>query len=119
MRMRRLYAALGLPFMLFPAAQANAQADPAPVVGPVQPAQQPAARPPVRDRAPALREQPDDSRAGLIAAAPVGEDAVIGLGRFSVGEIARLPTNTEFQRNPADIRRRNNRIAGLGFSLRF
>ena len=121
MRVRRLSAALVLPCMLFPAAEAIAQTSPTPIVGPVQAAPPPAPNPPLRDRfpAPALRDYPQASRGGLIAAVPVGEEAVIGVGRFSVGEIARPRTNTEFERNPTDIRRRQNGIAGMGFSLRF
>ena len=121
MRMRRLSAALALPCMLFPAAEAIAQTSPAPIVGSVLAVPQPTTNPPMRDRfpAPALRDYPDAPRGGLIAAVPVGDDAVIGVGRFSVGEIARPRTNTEFERNPTDIRRRRSGIAGMGFSLRF
>ena len=118
--MRRLSATLALPCMLFTAAEANAQTSSAAVVGPVQPAVQAAPRPPLRDRAAPISELPANDRpAGLIGAVPVADNALIGVGRFSIGEIARFRTNTETERNPADVRRRDSRIAGLGLRLRF
>ena len=66
-----------------------------------------------------LRQAGTPRRNGLIAAMPVSENVIFGVGRFSVTEIARPATHVEPAHRAADIRRRDRGIAAVGVSLRF
>lgn len=66
-----------------------------------------------------LREAGAPRRNGLIAAMPLDERVTIGVGRFSVTEIARPPTHVEPAQRAAEVRRRDRGIAAVGVSLRF
>ena len=66
---------------------------------------------------PELREPPRGER--LIALVPMGTDAAIGLGRFSIAEPPRPRTNIEPERNPADVGRDRRNIGGLGLRIIF
>ena len=104
---RRLAAALAASCILGTAAQAQT----------AQPAR-PAAP---RDHriAPELREPPGRSSSGMLARLPVGDDAAIGIGRFSVLETSRPATNIERERDPMSIRRREQGIGGVGLRITF
>ena len=65
-----------------------------------------------------LRE-PSRASSGMLARLPVGEDAAIGIGRFSIVEPSRPQTNTERERDPMTIRRREQGIGGLGLRITF
>jgi hypothetical protein len=58
-------------------------------------------------------------RNGLIAAYPIDDNVQIGVGRFSVAEIARPRTNIEAERHPMAVRPKEGRIAAIGLSLSF
>ncbi|MFN3943321.1 MAG: hypothetical protein ACK4K7_00160 [Allosphingosinicella sp.] len=58
-------------------------------------------------------------RNGLVASVEVEDGVTIGLGRFSVTEIARPRSNVESLGRAADIRQRDRNIAAVGLQLRF
>jgi hypothetical protein len=66
-----------------------------------------------------LRPGGEPRRNGLIAAYRVRENISLGVGRFSVPEIARPRTHMESDRSPTAIRPREGRIAAIGVSLSF
>ena len=123
MRSRRPVAALTLLCTLLVAAPAAGQISGAALVGPLEHS------PPVavsRARIPTFRMPEGDLREvgvprrnGLIAAIAVNDRLDVGLGRFSVPEIARPRTNIEADRQPTAVRPRDRGIAAVGFSLRF
>jgi hypothetical protein len=56
---------------------------------------------------------------GLIGAVDLAERLRLGVGRFSVPELARPRNHTEPERRPADLRRRDQGIAAVGISYSF
>ncbi|HYJ52602.1 MAG TPA: hypothetical protein VEW04_05465 [Allosphingosinicella sp.] len=66
-----------------------------------------------------FREGSAPARNGLIGAVSLDDRTVIGVGRFSVLEVARPRTHTEPERRPADVRRRDQGIAAVGISYSF
>ena len=66
-----------------------------------------------------LRLPNEPRRNGLIAAYPIDENVQIGIGRFSVPEIARPRTHMERDRQPTGVRPRDRGIAAVGISQRF
>ena len=113
---RRFVFLVLAPFAWQPVAAA-AQAETASLVGPADPTlHTPSARPGL----PEFRPPPGDYRAppgpvsnGLIGAVPVGRNAHIAVGRFAV------PDFDAPRIDSAEIRRRDRRIAAVGFALRF
>jgi len=120
MVLRRPWPALAVPLTLLTAAPAAAQHSPAALVAPPGRSADAALRlpdftPPAGD----LRRAGEPRRNGLIAAWRVSDDVQIGIGRFSVPEIARPRTHMESDRAPTSVRSRDRGIAAVGFSLRF
>lgn len=66
-----------------------------------------------------LRQAGAPRRNSLIATMPLSEDLTLGVGRFSVVEIARPATHVEPAHRAADVRRRDRGIAAVGINLRF
>lgn len=66
-----------------------------------------------------LRFPPPVRRNGLIAAMAIDANVEIGIGRFTVAEIARPRTNLEAERHPTTVRPRDRGIAAIGVSFRF
>lgn len=123
MNPRTLGAALALSLGLIFAAPAAAQQSAASLVGPLEgPSSSSATATSLPDfRAPQgdLRQSGEVRRNGLIAAYRVADNLHIGVGRFSVPEIARPRTNVETDRSPIAVRPRDRGIAAIGFSLSF
>jgi hypothetical protein len=122
MDLRRLCAALTVSFALF-TAPAGAQPNGAALVGPRELAP---AEPQPRRLLPNfgmpegdLRRTGEPRRNGLIGALDVGDGVTIGIGRFTVPEIARPRSHMESERQPAGVRTRDRGIAALGISVRF
>ena len=68
---------------------------------------------------PNLRD-PSAGRSGaMVPLLPLGEDAAIGVGRFSVPEPPRPRTNLERERAPSDLARERQGIGGLGLRMNF
>ncbi len=120
---RRLAAALSVPLALSMAAQAGAQTTSAfpagptdfpPFVAPAQPT-----LPQFRMTMGDLRAPGEVPRNGLIAAYPVRENLQIGVGRFTVPELARPRTHMEADRAPTAARPRERGVAAVGLSIRF
>ena len=120
---RRLLAALTLPLALLAAAPAGAQTSGAALLRPMEaPRPVPTTPPNLPDfTAPEgdLRRGGDIRRSGLIAAYPIAPNIQLGIGRFSVPELARPRTNMERESNPTAVRPRDRGIAAVGFSLSF
>ncbi len=66
-----------------------------------------------------IAESRVSSSDGMMRVVPVAGNLELGIGRFSVQEIARPRTHVESDRNPTDIRLREGRIAGVGLRIRF
>ena len=123
MALRRPVAALTLSLAFLAAVPAGAQTSGAALLRPMEP------RPPAAANRNALpdftvpegdlRQAGDIRRNGLIAAYRLGPNVQIGVGRFSVPELARPRTNMERERNPTAVRPRDRGIAAVGFSLSF
>lgn len=124
MEARRSKAAL-LPLLaLFLASPATAQMRAADLVGPREPGlskrgEAPRGAPEFRMVERDIRWAGEAPRNGLIAAYPIHDNLQIGVGRFSVAEIARPRTNVEAERHPISVRPREGRIAAVGLSFRF
>lgn len=58
-------------------------------------------------------------RRGLIGSVDLGQGLQLGIGRFSVPELARPSLHTERVTRPADVRHRDQGIAAVGFSYSF
>lgn len=117
---RRFRPAPAIACALLAAAPAAAQTSGAALVGPLE--RLPAAAPRLPNFQPPegdLREPGAPRRNGLIASWRIDEDLQIGIGRFTVPEIARPRTHMESERNPTAVRSRDRGIAAVGFSLRF
>lgn len=123
MKPRAPGAALALSLGLMTAAPAAAQQSSAALLRPLETVPQfsaptanlPNFRTPEGD----LRQAGAVRRNGLIATYRVGPNLQIGVGRFSVPEIARPRTNMEGDRSPTAVRPRDRGIAAIGFSLSF
>ena len=123
MKPRQPCAALTLLCSFLVAAPAASQINGAALVGPLE------RNPPVpesRARMPNfqmpegdLREVGVPRRNGLIGAIAINDRLDVGIGRFSVPEIARPRTHMEADRQPTAVRPRDRGIAAIGFSLRF
>jgi hypothetical protein len=59
------------------------------------------------------------ARIGLIAAMRVGDGMQLGVGRFSMLDLARSRTNMEREPRPTDIERRQRSIAAVRWSFSF
>ena len=66
-----------------------------------------------------LRAPPGGEPGRMLALVPMGEDAVIGLGRFSIVAPPRPRSHVERERDPTDIRRRERGIGGFGLRVVF
>jgi hypothetical protein len=66
-----------------------------------------------------LREAGPALPRGLIGAVDLADRLQLGVGRFSVPELARPRNHTEPERRPADVRRRDQGIAAVGISYSF
>ncbi|TMJ18762.1 MAG: hypothetical protein E6G92_02665 [Alphaproteobacteria bacterium] len=66
-----------------------------------------------------LREAGPALPRGLIGTVDLAERLRLGVGRFSVPELARPRNHTEPERRPADVRRRDQGIAAVGISYSF
>lgn len=124
MLMRRICAALSVPFVVLPGSEAAAQISSVTLVGPTiaapsEPVRPRAGSPDFRMPDGDLRRAGAPDRSGLIAAYPVQENLQIGIGRFVVPELARPRTNMEREQHPTAMRGRERGIAAVGFSLRF
>ena len=117
---RRLRPAPVIACALLAASPAAAQTSGAALIGPVEPPSTTAPRLP-EFRAPEgdLRDPGSPRRNGLIAAWRINDNLQIGIGRYTVPEIARPRTHIESERNPTAVRSRDSRVAAVGFSLRF
>ena len=123
---RRHRVALIHSLLLVAAAPAAAQMRAADLVGPLlsttpgaaAPVQAPPG-PHFRMVARELRWPGEPRRNGLIAAYPLDDNIQIGVGRFSVAEIARPRTNVEAERHPMAVRPKEGRIAAVGLSFSF
>ncbi|HEV2865181.1 MAG TPA: hypothetical protein VGX37_01580 [Allosphingosinicella sp.] len=62
---------------------------------------------------------PRPAASEMVGAVPLAENVELGIGRFSVLEIARPRTHVETDRSPTDIRLRDRGIAGMGVKLSF
>ena len=121
---RRLPAALTLPLALLAAVPAAAQTSGAALLRPMEaPSGSSSA---TRSTLPDftgpegdLRRGGDIRRSGLIAAYQIAPNVQVGVGRFSVPELARPRTHMERDRNPTAVRSRDRGIAAVGFSLSF
>ena len=98
-----------------PAAAAAQLGPPAPSITAVP---QQAARMDFRMPRGEFAEPPGPLRNGLIGAS-LDERTLIGVGRFTVVELARPRTHTEPERRPGDVRRRHQGIAAVGISYSF
>ena len=58
-------------------------------------------------------------RSRMIGVMPIADNIEFGIGRYTVGEIARPRTHMEADRHPTDVRRRGRGIAGVGLKLSF
>ena len=67
----------------------------------------------------ALRPAPSPLPAGMVAAMPLNDRLIMGVGRFSVLEEPRVRTNVEPAHRAAEVRRRERGIAAVGISLNF
>lgn len=67
----------------------------------------------------ALRPAPSSLPAGMVAAMPLNDRLIMGVGRFSVLEEPRVRTNVEPAHRAAEVRRRERGIAAVGISLNF
>ena len=113
--LRRHALLLILPLACWPVAAA-AQSGAAALVGPADPTlHSQAARPDLPDFRPRgdYRMPPGPVRDGLIGAVPLGRNARIAVGRFAV------PDFTASRPDAAEVRRRDRRMAAIGFALRF
>ena len=108
MAWRSSRAALAATFLVLAAGQAEARP-------PGRPADPPAAD---ADR---LRPVaiPAAAPVRMIGVMPLADNLEFGIGRYSVGEIARPRTHMEADRHPTDVRRRGRGIAGIGLKLSF
>jgi hypothetical protein len=111
---RLAYCCLAL--LSFPAVAA-AQAGPAIPVASADPS--PAAQLDFRMPRGEFRESGGAARNGLIGTVSVDDRTLIGVGRFTVLELARPRTHTEPERRPGDVRRRHQGIAAVGISYSF
>ena len=119
MKLRQLLAALTLSFAFALPAQAGQQSG-AFLVGPLERPESRASRAPSFEMTQGdLRQAGVPRRSGLIAAFPLRNNLDIGVGRFSVPEIARPRTHVEADRQPSAVRSRDRGIAAVGVSLRF
>lgn len=122
MNVRRPLAALLAPLVLAAAASAEAEENPpqaAPALMEVHAAERAAAR---RDGERAARFRTQDSALGpdgMLAAVEVGDGLRIGVGRFTVPELARPRTWMERDRDTTDVRPRERGIAAFGVRLPF
>ncbi len=120
MNARLLFAALAVPCLCAAAETAIGQDRSA--YGPTDPAKRPPIAQPAEPdhnspRLPVLEDQQRARPTDMIESWQVGDRAVLGLGRFQVGEIARARTKTE--RVQGDLMARENRaVAGAGLRIR-
>lgn len=122
MNPRTLCAALALSLGLTAAAPAAAQHSAASLVGPLEGPSTGAVVTNLPDfRAPQgdIRPAGEVRRNGLIAGYRIGRNLHVGIGRFSVPEIARPRSHVENDRAPTAVRMRDRGIAAVGFSLSF
>ena len=113
-------AALALLLTPTIAAPAAAQQSAAALVAPLEgPSTSTSTLPDFRAPQGDLRQAGEVRRNGLIAGYRIGRNLQIGVGRFTVPEIARPRTNVESDRMPTAIRSRDRGIAAVGFSLSF
>ena len=121
--LRRIAAALSASFVLISASGADAQTVSAFLVGPTDSSLAPAPDqrnlPQFRMPAGDFREAGRPRRNGLIAAVPLRENLQIGVGRFTVPELARPRTHMESDRAPTAVRMRDRGVAAIGLSVRF
>lgn len=106
----------GLLLLTFPAAARAQQGPPPARLAAVQPDR------PTRDLRIATSEWRESDTSvpnGLIGAVNLTDQMQVGVGRFSVPEIARPVFHTEAQPRPADVRRRQQGIAAVGISFSF
>jgi hypothetical protein len=59
------------------------------------------------------------ARIGLVVAMRVGDGMQLGVGRFSILDLARSRTNMEREPRPTDIERRERSIAAVRWSFSF
>jgi len=66
-----------------------------------------------------MRQAATPIPAGMVAAMPLNDRLIMGVGRFTVLEESRVRTNTEPAYRAAEVRRRESGIAAVGISLNF
>lgn len=109
--MGRLCSALAVPFVLS-ATAAEAQVTHWALVAPAEAVPARSGLPDFRMPRGDYRVPPGPVQGGLVGAVPLGRNLQVAVGRFVVPDIAA-------PREAAEIRRRDRRIAAVGFSFRF
>lgn len=75
-----------------------------------------------RERAPPpawFRTGDGPARSGLVAAMSIGDGMQLGVGRFSMLDLARTRTHLEAEPRPTDVRGRESSIAAVRVSFSF